>query len=87
MKKIAVAFAVLLTSCVSIPKPDWNPGDTPPAPQTKGERQTCPLPAQWGWDAKYKQWVCAPVSACYWPTYYGYYYGPPAPYFRGGYCL
>ena len=84
MKTVAVVLTALLVGCVSIPKPDWNPGDTPPAPQ-KGERETCPLPAQWGWNAKYKQWVCAPVSACYWPTYYGY-YGTPATYFYGGYC-
>lgn len=77
--RIATAFLVaavfLLTGCVGIPKPDWNPGNTPPAPQT-GERQTCPLPAQWGWSKKYKQWVCAPM---YYLPPYSIYYGPSFP--------
>lgn len=75
---VVSALVAVLAGCVSIPKPDWNPGDTPPEPQ-KGERQTCPLPAEWGWNAKYKQWVCAVAPAYYgsmYSTYYPVYYGP-----------
>ena len=78
---------VVLAGCVSIPKPDWNPGDTPLAPQ-KGERAMCPLPAQWGWNAKHKQWVCAPmpVPACYYGSCFpAVYYGPPA-YYGPAFC-
>ncbi len=84
MKIIAVAFVLLTTGCVSIPKPDWNPGGTKPKQYEEGKRPECRLPAQWGWIEKHEQWICAPVSACYWPTYYS----PTVvyPYFCGGYC-
>lgn len=75
MKTNVVIFALVavLAGCISIPKPDWNPGGTPPAPQT-GERATCPLPAQWVWNVKYSQWICVATPAYYETTYF--YYGP-----------
>lgn len=92
MKNLVLVFVLffsVLAGCVSIQKPDWNPGDTPPEPQ-KGERQMCPLPAQWGWNAKYKQWICAPMPTCYGSCFPSVYYGPPAYYgpsvYPWGYC-
>ena len=84
MRNLLVALFVLvaLAGCLSIPKPDWNPGTTAPAPQTATERPTCPLPAQWDWNYTYKQWVCVvpPPIVYYGPTYY---YGPPVIIHRG----
>lgn len=87
---IVVVFAVLATGCISIPKPDWVPGNQAPAPQMA--QTGCPLPAEWVWNAQHRQWVCVPSR----PVYYGYpvypqyyiqrqiWYGPvvPWPYHR-----
>ncbi len=78
-KMIFALFAVvILASCISIPKPDWQPGNTAPAPQT-AERPTCPLPAQWAWNNTYSQWVCVvPPPVVYpYPVYGPVWYGPP----------
>ena len=74
---LALFIPILLASCVSIPKPDWNPGTTAPAPQAAAERPTCTLPAQWAWNDTYKQWICVVPPPCY-SCYYGpVWYGPP----------
>ena len=69
MKKLAFsvlfATAVLFAGCISIPKPDWQPGTTAPAPIV-GVRPTCTLPAQWAWNNIYSQWVCVVPP----PVYY-----------------
>lgn len=91
MNVVIFALVAVLAGCVSIPKPDWNPGNTAPAPQT-GERATCPLPAQWVWNAKYSQWVCVATPAYCGAMYYSphVYYGPvhpwPGYYYYGGCC-
>ena len=84
MKKLAFsvlfATAVLFAGCISIPKPDWQPGTTAPAPIV-GVRPTCTLPAQWAWNNIYSQWVCVVPPPVYYypaPVYYGpVWYGPP----------
>jgi|SRR3989344_4711761 len=88
MRNLLVALFVLvaLAGCLSIPKPDWNPGTTAPAPQTAAERPTCTLPAQWVWVENHKNWLCMAVPSYvyeppvyYWPTiiYCPVRYGPP----------
>lgn len=85
---IAIAFAVLAAGCAGIPKPDWQPGNSPPRPQV-GERQKCPLLAEWAWNGEHRQWVCVPsrpvvVYPYGYPGYTIYrrqifWYGPPVP--------
>lgn len=76
---ILVVAVSMLAGCVGIPKPDWNPGYTRPAPQTEKEaKETCKLPSKWGWSKEHKKWVCAYTPPV---IYYGpvHYYGPPFP--------
>ena len=70
--------SVFLAGCISIPKPDWNPGGTKPKQYEEGKRPMCPLPAQWVWIDKEKQWLCVAVPSYY---SYGYYYGPSLHYY------